>query len=303
MILTILALQPTTGASASSNPVSDSARRAAHIVFPWKGHDPPCAVRLPIYGSISYKTFTTCPPKRVLLIGDSVALTMGIQMSLHQENWGTLIENASLKNCGFVTAYSVIDLGSITAMSPKCAGDLSTWAEDVRRFKPEAVVVEMGWWDSFQHLINGNRVSLGQPQYDTLVEHQIRALVADLRSTSAPAIYLLSVPWMRPAPLANGQQEPAASSTSHDEINALIKAAAQSSKAVHFVNISPYITPSGQYDSEVHGGTCRASDGIELYYTSPGPLRYVQTQCGEALQRGVLSLIRQNLADRSHSHR
>jgi hypothetical protein len=227
---------------------------------------------------------------------------MGIQMSLNQENWGTLIENASLKDCGFVTAYSVIDLGSVTAMSPTCAAaDLTTSARDMRRFKPEAVVVQMGWWDSFQHLINGSTVALGQPLYDTLVEHQIRSPRADLRSISTAAIYLLSVSWMMPVPLANGLQESAASSASPDETNALIKAATQSSKAVHFVSISPYITPSGQYDSNVHGGTCRASDGIDLYCSSPGPLRYVQTQCGLALQRGVLSLIRQNLADRSRS--
>jgi hypothetical protein len=160
----------------------------------------------------------------------------------------------------------------------------------------------MGWWDSFQHLINGNVASLGQPQYDTMMEQQILALIASLRSASAAPIYFLSVPWMNPGPLPNGQQEPAASAASHDEINALIKSAAQSSKSVHFVDISTYITPSGKYEAEVDGGKCRASDGIELYYSSPGALHYVQTQCGKALQKGLLSMIRQALSGGSHHH-
>jgi hypothetical protein len=48
---TFFGLQPATGAFASSS-----------HGFQWKGHDPSCAVRLPLYGSISYKPFTTCPP-------------------------------------------------------------------------------------------------------------------------------------------------------------------------------------------------------------------------------------------------
>jgi hypothetical protein len=296
---TFFGLQPAGGAFASS---SHAAQGSTNAGYQWKGHDPSCAVRLPLYGSIKYKSFTTCPPKRVLLLGDSVALTMGIQLSLDEENWGTLIDNASLNDCGFATAYSVEYLGTVTPTNPKCATELIAWVKDIHRFKPQAVIVEMGWWDSLQHLINGNVASLAQPQYDTLVEQQILALVASLRSASGAPIYLLSVPWMNPGPLSNGQPEPAASAASHDEINALLKSAAQKSKSVHFVDISSYITPSGKFETKVGGGKCRASDGIELYYTSPGPLHYVQTQCGKDLQKGVLSMIRQALAGSPHHH-
>ena len=297
--LMMLGLQPATSGAASTGTASQS---SVHSAYPWKGQGPSCAVRLPIYGSISYKSFTTCPPKRVLLIGDSVALTMGIEMSINEENWGTLIENASVKDCGFVTGYSVVDLGNITVTNPKCADDLKVWTKDAHRFKPQAIVVEMGWWDSFQHLINGSVVSLSQLQYVALVEQQIHALINGLRSASAAPIYFLSVPWMNPGQLPNGQPEPAASATSHDDINSLIQTVAQSSDAVHFVNVSPYISPFGEYEAQVGGGECRASDGIELYYTAPGGLRYVQTPCGKSLQKGLLSTIRQGLKAPSHRH-
>lgn len=300
--LSFFGLLPVAASSASLSHLASSASRSTtHAQFPWKGRSAPCAVRLPLYGSIRYESFNTCPPKHVLLIGDSVALTMGIQLSLNEQNWGTLVQNAGLSECGYLTGYNVEDLGTVTALNPKCAQERLVWVKDARAFKPQAIVVEMGWWDSFQHLIDGGVSSLGQPQYDSMVQQQIVGLISSLRSASSAPIYFLSVPWMDPGPLSNGQREPAASAASHEEINILIKAATQASKTVHFVDVSRYITPAGHYESTVDGGRCRATDGVGLYDSSPGTLRYVQTQCGKALQRGILATIRQDLA--VHAHR
>jgi hypothetical protein len=288
--------EPAFGAFASS---SHSASAAAHATFPWKGHDSPCRVRLPSSSITSYGEFTTCPPKRVLLIGDSVALTMAIQMSLHQEDWGTLVDDGSLIGCGFVTGHSVDYLGTWVPMNPHCDHEAATWTAAARSFKPQAVVVEMGWWDSLRHLINGHVESLAEPRYDSMVEQQIVDLIRGIRSASSAPMYFLSVPWMDPPALPNGQEEPGASAASHDEINDLIKAATKSSDGVHFVDVSPYITPSGHYQTDVDGGVCRASsDGVHLYYGPPNTFDYVQTRCGMALQNGILSMIREDLADK-----
>src|SRR5271169_2940617 len=82
---------------------ASSTHSASHAVlvasrtttFPWKGHDPSCEVRLPIPLFVRYARFTTCPPKRVLVLGDSVAITMGIQMNFDQENWGAIVDVAA----------------------------------------------------------------------------------------------------------------------------------------------------------------------------------------------------------------
>ena len=74
--------------------------------YPWKGTHSACEVQLPEpKGIVSYKQYNTCPPKRVLLVGDSVALTMGIQMTLDPQNWGTVIDNKAALGCGFVQGY------------------------------------------------------------------------------------------------------------------------------------------------------------------------------------------------------
>ncbi len=260
--------------------------------FPWKGSDPSCEVRLPIPGFVAYGSFATCPPKRVLVLGDSVALTMGIQLSLDQEDWGTLIENAAINGCGFVTGYDVriTPRSGSFALGSQCESEATIWVSDVRSFGPQAIVVEMGWWDSFPHVIKGKESDLSQPRYDARVESGIRGLIRKLRTVSAAPIYFLSVPWMRPPILPNGQPRPAASTANHVEVNRLIRSAARSSPSTHFIDISPYITPTGHFQTNVGGGVCRTSDGVHLYYTN-----YVHTECGKALQRGVLSIIRENL--------
>jgi hypothetical protein len=219
---------------------------------------------------------------------------MGIQMSLNQENWGTVVDVAGIDGCGFVTGYDVKYMGGFIPMNRACNNDAAVWRFDIRNFRPQAIVVEMGWWDSFQHMINGKASILTQPKYDALVKHQIAGLIHSLRIVSAAPIYFLSVPWMDPPALPNGQPEPAAATASHNEINSLILSATQSSTTTHFVDISPYITPAGQFQADVGGGICRASDGVHLYY-SPGSFLFVHTKCGKALQRGVLSMIRQDL--------
>ena len=295
--LIAVGLEASPGTPAS--PTSSVSRSSQATTFPWKGNDASCEVRLPTLGSsVSYGRFTTCPPKRVLILGDSVALTMGTQLYLDEDDWGTVVDDAGLNGCGFVTGYNVVlrnpyvPNSRFTPLDPHCNNEIPIWQSDIRSFGPEAIVVEMGWWDSYRHVINHKVARLTQPQYDSLVERRILGLIHSIRIASAAPIYFLSVPWMQPASLPNGQPEPAASTASHNQINSLIQSATQSSPKTRFVDISPYITPTGQFQANVDGGVCRTSDGIHLYSN------YVHTGCGRALQRGLLSMIRQDLTKR-----
>ena len=219
-------------------------------------------------------------------------------MSFGQEDWGTIVDNVAVLGCGFVVGYDVehrnpyVPNRRFSPLDPQCDNEVADWTSDVRSFGPQAIVVEMGWWDSIPHMINGKVSSLGQPHYDSLVEQKILDLIQNMRTVSTAPIYFLSVPWMQPKPMPNGRPEPAASRASHKEINRLIESATQSSTTTHFVDISPYITPAGHFQLDVDGDRCRRTDGIHLDRFGP---HLPQTECGRALQRGVLSMIREEL--------
>ena len=219
-------------------------------------------------------------------------------MALDQENWGTIVDDAALIGCGFVIGYDVKFEGHFEHLNPACDNEGAVWTSDVRSFEPQAIVVGDGMvgfllaHDQRQGLVSRsgrNTIPWSQTRILDLI-HTLRAV-----STAAP-VYFLSVPWMQPPALPDGQPDPVASAASHNEINRLIQSATQSSATTHFVDISPYITPAGHFQADVGGGTCRMSDGVHLYYRVG--IHYVQTDCGKAPQRGVLSMIRQDLVEK-----
>ncbi len=266
----------------------------------WEGTSGPCKVQLPEPKDVaSYGSFHTCPPKHILLIGDSVALTMGIEMVLDEERYGVLLDNRTTLGCGFVTGDEVNLTGSFTPMSRQCTSEGATWSAAAKNFKPQAVVVEMGWRDSMEHKVNGATVDLSSTSYRNLVLSKMEALVTALRSVTSAPVYFLTVPWMQPPKWANGQANPAASTASHAEINSLLAEAVAKSKDAHLINVSPYITPTGHFDLDVHGSPCRQATGVNMYTQRTGSAAYVSTACGLALQEGVLSTIRKGISAKS----
>jgi hypothetical protein len=264
----------------------------------WRGNGPPCKVLLPAPGGFKvYGTFYTCPPKRVLIIGDSVSMTMGFQMAMDEENWGTVVDDGAILGCAFVLGYEVNGSGKFGNLNTACNNEVTTWQNDILSFKPQALVIELGWWDSMQHLINGKVWQLGETAYDDLVLSRMKSLINSLDVGTKPLVYLLTVPWMDPAPFSNRQHQIAATSAFHDEINNLLsQAAAANPTRVHVIDISPYITPSGHYQLNVDGQPCRTPDGVHLLVQPAGSSQWVSTPCGRALQKGALSIIRQALA-------
>jgi hypothetical protein len=262
----------------------------------WRGDQGPCQVLVPPYSFKRYETFYTCPPKRVLVIGDSVALSMGFEMVLDQENWGTIVADNAILGCGFLVGYPVWNQARWGDGNPQCKTELSSWASAVKSFQPQAVVVEMGWWDSMIHLVDGHSEQLGQTPYDTLLLDHMTALVKALDVGSKPFIYFLTVPWMDPAKFPNGQSQPAAAPAFHDKINYLLAQAVKDTSRTALINVSPWITPGGKFQLYVDGAQCRTADGIHMYYELPGTTAWISTPCGRALQKGVLSIVRQGLA-------
>ena len=53
------------------------------------------------WSSHSRVTFHTCPPKKVLLIGDSLAFSLGLGQMIEEHNYGVELANAAILGCAF----------------------------------------------------------------------------------------------------------------------------------------------------------------------------------------------------------
>ncbi|HET6865143.1 MAG TPA: acyltransferase family protein [Solirubrobacteraceae bacterium] len=229
------------------------------------------------------KTFHTCPPKRVLLVGDSLAFTLGVPWLEDEERYGIQLADAGVLGCAFTTEGELNVAGTWEAQSAGCPNALEQWAADKKAMHAQAVVVELGYRDQFDWKINGKIVHLGQPAYDKYIQSQINHLV-DVLGAGGTKILFLSIPYTHPPDLPNGSAAPAASPDRHAQINSMLEAAARRHpKSVSVLDLDQTVSPGNHFEADVNGQLCRF-DGVHF-----------SAYCSELVEPRVLGEVRKML--------
>ncbi len=230
------------------------------------------------------KTFQTCPPKRVLVIGDSLAFTLGLPMMDDEDRYGVQISNAALLGCAFSTKGQLDVNGTWEDPPAGCTTALSQWAGDVERVHAQEVVVELGYRDEFDWRWDGKTVHLGMPAFDAYLRRQIDRYVQILGRGGVKVLFL-SVPYTHPPDRADGTPAPAASATRHAQINAMLQAEARRHPGtVQVLDVDRTVSPDNRYDARVKGQLCRF-DGIHF-----------SVFCAKLLEPAVLGEARRQLS-------
>jgi peptidoglycan/LPS O-acetylase OafA/YrhL len=209
------------------------------------------------------KTFTTCPPKRVLVVGDSLAFTLGLPMMDDEQNYGVQISNAALLGCAFSTKGQLDVNGTWEDPPAGCSTALTQWESDVKRVQAQEVVVELGYRDEFDWRWGNRTVHLGMPAFDAYLQRQIDQFVSVLTRDGVKVLFV-SVPYTHPPDRADGTPAPAASPTRHAQINAMLGSEARRHPgAVQLLDVDRTVSPDNRYDARVKGQLCRF-DGIHF---------------------------------------
>jgi peptidoglycan/LPS O-acetylase OafA/YrhL len=234
-------------------------------------------------GSASVK-FATCPPKRVLVIGDSLAFTLGVGWMEDEQAYGVEVADAAILGCAFNNQGQLNSRGNWENQYPGCPNALQEWAAEERGFGAQAVVVELGYRDEFDWRWNGQAVHIGQASFDSYVRARIEQYVHVLGRNHTPILFL-TVPWSNPAALPDGSPAPASSPARHAWINSALKAAAAADPSqVRVLNIDALISPGNHYDGTLDGKLCRF-DGVHF-----------TVFCSRLLQPAVLTAVREMIA-------
>jgi peptidoglycan/LPS O-acetylase OafA/YrhL len=208
-------------------------------------------------------TFQTCPPKRVMVIGDSLAFTIGLPMMDNEQSYGIQLANAAQLGCAFATKGQLDVNGTWEAPPAACSSALSQWAQEEKTLNAQEVIVELGYRDEFDWRWNGKIVHLGQPAFDAYVQQQINRYVQVLGRHGVKILFL-TVPYTHPPDQADGAPAPAASPARHALINGMLqKEARLHPSSVRVLNIDRTISPGNDYDARVDGQLCRF-DGIHF---------------------------------------
>ena len=226
------------------------------------------------------KTFQTCPPKRVLVVGDSLAFTLGVPWLENEERYDFQLADGALLGCAFTTEGELDVDGIWEGQSEGCSTAAERWAAEARAMRAQTVVVELGYRDQFDWKINGKAVHLGQPAFDSYVRRQIERFVQILGAGGRKVLFL-SVPYTSPPNLPNGSPAPAASPDRHSLINSMLEEAARRHpKTVSVLDIDQTVSPGDHYNAKINGQLCRF-DGVHF-----------SAYCSDLLEPRVLGEVR-----------
>ncbi len=221
------------------------------------------AAHRPEWSGSSRVTFHTCPPKKALLIGDSLAFSLGLGVMIDEQAYGIEVANAAVLGCAFTTKGEINHRGAWENPAPGCPTALRQWRSIERALHPQLVIIELGHRDEFDWRWTGHIVHLGQPAYDAYVQRQIDNYVKTLAQGGATVLFL-SAPWANPPALPDGSPSPASSVTRHTIINAMLQSTARRyPHSARVVNIDKVVSPGNRFRARVNDHLCRY-DGIHF---------------------------------------
>jgi peptidoglycan/LPS O-acetylase OafA/YrhL len=220
-------------------------------------------------------------PIRFFLLGDSVALTLGIGLYQHSvTRYGVDLLVGGALGCD-LDRVEVRLAGTVGPPVPGCENWRSQWKKKVARLHPDVVGLLIGRWEVSDHLYQGHWVHVGEPAWDRHLLAELNQAV-DIFSAHGARVVLFTMPYVDPSTeAANGTPFPENDPSRVRAFNRLLAAVAASRKnVVTLIDLNKMIDPNGHYQAVIDGVTVRNSDGIHL--TKVG---------GEWLQPSILPTI------------
>jgi hypothetical protein len=231
---------------------------------------------------------TNGPPVRVLLFGDSVALTLGLGLAdpAGQAKYGYILSDKGILGCGVVDGPEVEDLGARDSTPSACNGSQLTpgepvdqqpwpyqWLGAINTVHPNVVVVLAGRWEVVDREYQGQWTNILSPTYAAYVKQQLEATSKLVTSAGSNLVFLT-------APCTNEGEQPDGAPWPEDDparvavYNKLVRqVAAAHPQTDSVVDLNAAVCPKGKFASSVDGVPMRRPDGV--HFTLPGGVALV----------------------------
>jgi peptidoglycan/LPS O-acetylase OafA/YrhL len=237
-------------------------------------------------GSSSTTTSTTAPavsasgpPVKVLLFGDSVALTLGLGLGEpeFQDKYDYQLTDKGILGCGVVDGPQVQLMGTLYDTPIACGGSgvqpggpsantpwQEQWRDAISEDQPNVVVVLAGRWEVVDRKYNGTWTNILHPTYAAYVKSQLNQASQLVTATGAHLVFLT-------APCTNEGEQPDGSLWPEDSparlavYNKLVgEVAAEHPTTDSTVDLFGAACPKRKFASTVDGVTIRDTDGVHF---------------------------------------
>jgi hypothetical protein len=127
-------------------------------------------------------------PIGVLVVGDSVALTLGLGLQEVGLEHRVFTVNRSQTGCGLTHGGEVLVEGRVQTINDYC-DQVPQWTADVRELRPDLAFLLIGAWDAYDRRIDGAWITFGTPEWDARMTADLQASVDSLSSTGAKVVF------------------------------------------------------------------------------------------------------------------
>jgi peptidoglycan/LPS O-acetylase OafA/YrhL len=215
---------------------------------------------------------TTAHPVRILLLGDSMAGSLGVGLSQIAPRYGAEVVNHGTPGCSLAAGEGVRVLTySDPPGSPCSANDpdklLAVYRSLVAQYDPD-VVLYFARTDTLTNYVDGRWQYFGMPAFDNWAESRYDQAISVLSSQGAHVVFLTS-PLYDSGDQLNGSPWPENDPNRVTVDNRLLTQAVEQHPGVAaVVDLGSMLSPGGRFESFVDDVPVRCGDGVHL--TVPG---------------------------------
>jgi len=272
--LALLALGPVAaGAAAARADAPGAARVAIPLAAGLSASEHAALQRSGAYGG---------RPVRLLILGDSIALTLGMGLSVRSRSqYGVSVSDHGSLGCDLDPGLQVFIAGSAGPATQGCALWRGLWPFVVAQDRPQVVALGLGRWEVADHLFDGQWVHIGEPAWDQHLTADLQSAVAIFHSIGARVV-LFTMPYVDPSdrqPDGMPWSENAPART--QAYNALVRQVARDDpREVSVIDLNRMLSRNGVYTASLDGVHVRWPDGV-----------HISAAGGQLLQREILPVI------------
>ena len=203
---------------------------------------------------------------RVLLVGDSVALTLGTGMTIVAAgtNGRVAFENGGTFGCGMLRRGSIRVGGELIDQHAECDDWNQRWVANMEKFQPNVVVLLAGAWDVPDREIDGRQYSPGSVGFDRYFLSELGDATRLLASQGAKVILLTTPFFSRPDLVGGPATWPEYEPWRVDRVNALLRDYLTAHpRAYTLIDLNGFVSPNGKFTAELRGVRLR-DDGVHF---------------------------------------
>ena len=222
-------------------------------------------------GAGSSPTVGAPPPVRILLVGDSMAGSLGVGLAQVASRYGAQIVNEGQAGCSismsgpFKVLALQVDPGAPCQVG-RPAALLTQMGEWVQQYDPD-VVVYLARSEVLTQQLGSQWLHLGQPAFDQWVRSRFAAMEPVLASGGARVV-LMTTPYYDTGEMGNGDSWPEDDPARVVDDNGIIISALAGTTGATLVDLNSLVSPGDHFAVRVGGVTMRCQDGA--HFTAAG---------------------------------